>query len=52
MVGDVLQIVGLCLVVVGAALLAPWLGFVAGGVALVVIGLMFELEYDDDGAAE
>ncbi len=37
-----LELAGVTLVAVGAWLLAPWLGLVAGGVLLVALGLALD----------
>ncbi len=42
MLGDALQLAGMAAITVGCFLLAPWLGLIAGGVLLTVVGLSME----------
>lgn len=41
-IAAVLQLVGIALVTVGAALLMPAAGFIVGGILLTAVGLAFE----------
>jgi hypothetical protein len=48
----VVQVLGLLLVAAGFAMLAPWAGLIALGLALVLVGLIFEAQEDrTDGSA-